>query len=286
MTGVIEPWKPLKVDIQSLETMKIQYPIIHSSVVYLSTFCLLLAVGCGGTEDGGTDCERLTADTSAIVSPVQLFTGTNGRDTYQAIIKTNFGDLSFASSNEQVATVESFGCLNQRVFGITGVVTGQAAGQTTITVSSGQFSRSVPITVTGYTTVEHDLGLQRYENPDNPSALRKGCADCHSQAGGAPHNPAALAGFSDQELIAATKLGKYPDKCILPTSLACNCTPVGTDPGTACDACSEANCSFTDGIVLDNDRTNSVEDPHVWDLTPEEEKGIMAYMRSIPPEGI
>ena len=251
-------------------------------------FGLLIVAGCATEEPA---CESVPAvvnedgTTSAIVTPAQLYTGTNGRDLYRAVVVTNFGELSFASSNEQVATVEPFGCLIPGTFDITGIVTARGEGQTTITVNSDQFSRDIPVTVSGYSLAEYELGQRRYENPDNPSPARRGCAECHSEAGGAPHDPLALAGFSDEDLIAATRLGKYPDKCVQPSGLTCNCTPSGTDSQTACNACA-GDCRFSEGITLDNDRTNQEPDPHIWDLTVAEEQGIMAYMRAIPPRGV
>ncbi|MCG8423239.1 MAG: hypothetical protein MJE77_35505 [Proteobacteria bacterium] len=221
---------------------------------------------------------------TALVLPRQIYTGFNGRDTYRATVTTNFGDLTFSSNNTQVVTAEKSGCVHASQLKVSGVVTARGAGQATLTVTSGSFIREIPVSVTEYTLDQYTVGDTRY---NNPGGQRSSCASCHVGANAASHTPVALGGNSDEELIAATKLGKYPDKCVLEIERTpCNCTPNGTDPDNACNACTGGTCVFEEGYTLTLAGFGGGVGDHTMDLTTEEEQGVIAYMRAIPPEGI
>lgn len=267
-----------------------RYPLFHLLV------SLGLAVGaaaCGGDDNGNNSpCGALEAQAlTFVVVPPTINTGFNGRDTYQAAITTQFGIVDYQSSNDAVATVESVGCLGPNKFGVTGLVTAKSVGSANISVTSGEFNTTIPVNVKMYTTEEYDTGKQRYENAVDATPQGRSCASCHLGGGGAPHSPTALAGTSDADLILAATTSKYPDTCLNKTTDAvCNCTPVGIDDLTACNACPEgaAACAYTPGHVLTLAPLNQGEGvgDHVFTLTPAEQAGIMAYIRALEPEGI
>lgn len=255
-------------------------PLIFCAVLGLS-----IAAGCSDDPE----CDAFTAaDINPILTPRTIFTGADGEHEYQAVISTNFGDVEYFSNDMNIATVITIGCLEKGQFGPTGLVTAVGPGETTITVGSGGLGQDVKVEVTSYTPAQNTLGDERYNNPANPnSADRIACGTCHLGGGGAPHDPLALASRSDAELIAATKLSKYPDRCELENNTTCNCTP---DPAAEnqCGACPEGvdACTLATGYELDLAKTGGGPGEHLFNLTPDEEAGIMAYMRSLPPEGI
>lgn len=265
-------------------------PLIFSAMLALAT-----AAGAAGCSDSGDDggniqepCDGFSAaDVNPILTPRHIFTGTDGTHPYKAVISTNFGNVEFFSNDTSVVTAERIGCLEAGRFGPTGLLTAVGAGEATITVVSVDRGQDVDVTVTAYTPEQYTLGEQRYNNPANGNQLdRLACGTCHLGQGGAPHDPLALASRTDAELVAATTLGKYADTCSLEDNTLCNCTPDALQVGNECGACPESGCTFAEGYILDLAATGGGVGDHLFNLTPDEEIAIMAFMRALPPEGI
>lgn len=229
------------------------------------------------------DCQPANADARPhFITPLEIHTGSNGRDLYQAVLVANFGDFTASSDDEDVACVGRFGCLPANDSGIVAVITAQGPGQTLVNVRSGSVTETIAVNVASYTAAQYDLGDQRYNNPTNANSTdREACASCHTGQGGAPHSPLSLGGLSDEFLLAAIENSKYPDTCENDTGV-CNCTPTGTD----CSGCAETDCRFNEGYTLTLETFGGAAGEHVYNLTADERTAVMAYMRALTPEGI
>jgi len=250
------------------------------------------ATGCGD-DDGNAgscpfipatnDCQPEDADERPyFITPLEIFTGSNGRDLYQAVLVANFGVMNVESDDVDVACVARFGCIAPNQTDIAAVITAQEAGTASVTVVSGSVRETIVVNVASYTPEEYDLGDERYNTPANANATdRVACADCHSGQGGAPHSPLALGGTSDALLLAAVESSAYPDQCENDDGV-CSCTPVGTD----CNGCAEADCRFSEGYTLTLEAFGGGPGDHTYNLTDAEKTAIMAYMRAIKPDGL
>ncbi len=128
-------------------------------------------------------------------------------------------------------------------------VTTRAAGTTRIITTYQGNTVFSDLTVYAYTPQDVQVGSTRYSNPPNPNADRVPCSNCHF-VGGIQHSPDYTAFWSEQQALEVVTQGS--------TTLV-----------------------FQDGNTVTYDpEPNGL--PHAWNLTPEEEAGIMAYMRSLP----
>lgn len=253
--------------------------------------CVLVACSDNGGPNGSNcpdipssnDCQPVKADTRPyFVTPLEIHTGSDGRDLYQAVLVANFGDFTATSDDTDVACVGRWGCLAPNDSDIVAVITAQSPGQTLITINSGSVSETVTVNVASYTPAQYDLGDERYNNPANGNDTdRQACASCHTGQGGAPHSPLSLGGLSDEFLLAAIQNSKYPDTCENDAG-TCDCTPSGTD----CSACTEQDCLFNEGYTLTLAAFGGGPGEHTYNLTADEQPAIMAYMRAIKPDGI
>ncbi len=265
---------------------------LYRSVV-APTFLLAFAAACSSDPGYAGSCPLITpaeacttannyADDTSFVTPTIVHTGYNGRDTYQAVLVANFGQFELSSSKNATVCAARFDCPAPNQQGVIALLTAQSPGDAVVTVSSNQFEQEINVVVTGYSTADHDIGGLRYNDPtDANSTTRRACGGCHLGGGGAPHSPLALARFSDRELIYATLNSQYPGTCEDGDGANCDCTPNGED----CSACAQS-CTFNDGNVLSLADFGGGPGDHSFDLTAAEEVGIMAFMRSIEPEGI
>ena len=248
--------------------------------------CLLAGCNLGGEsnalECSANACGGITADETSFVTPTVVHTGVNGRDAYQAVLVTNFGEFTVSSSDDGVVSTECFECLPAEEFGVTTLLNAQSAGNAVVTVRSNGFVQDVVVEVSQYSTADYDLGEQRYLNPANENTTdRVACGDCHLGQGGAPHSPLSLAGNTDAELIGAVLNSQYPGRCEDDSNALCDCQPSGND----CSAC-PGDCRFNEGAVLSLEVFGGGPGDHTYDLTAAEQVGVMAYMRAIRPEGI
>jgi hypothetical protein len=255
----------------------------------LFAFCLPALLACNlGSGTGARVCPETdpcggeAGDSLSFVTPQVVHTGHNGRDNYQAVLVTNFGNFNVSSSDEGVVAAECFECLPANAFGIAAVLTTAGSGSATVTVSSGGVSHAIGVEVASYTAEQYDLGDQRYNNPANANSTdRVACADCHLGQGGAPHSPLSLGGNTDAELISAVLTSSYPGRCEDDNNARCDCQPSGTD----CSAC-PGDCRFNEGDVLSLEVFGGGPGDHTYNLTDSERVGVMAFMRAIRPEGI
>jgi hypothetical protein len=222
------------------------------------------------------------ADDLSFVTPGVVHSGWNGRDDYRAVLVGNFGEFEVQSDDVSVACIARLNCPPALEQDVIALLTTRGPGSTTVSVTSNGLTFSVPVDVAAYTPAEFDLGETRYLNPDNENTTtRQACGSCHLGQGGAPHSPLSLARYTDSQLTTAASTSAYPGTCEDDDGAMCNCTPVGED----CSACSQT-CFYNGGQVLSLANFGGGPGDHIFDLTPSEEVGIMAFMRAIDPEGI
>lgn len=250
------------------------------------------------------------ADDLSFLTPGVVHSGWNGRNDYRAVLVGNFGQFEVVSENVNVACIARLNCPDALQQDVIALLTTRGPGSTTVTVESGVYvgepgsctvngdcanngeckegqcfegyTFDVPVEVASYTPAEYDLGQQRYNSPDQENTTtRRACGSCHLGQGGAPHSPLSLARYTDLQLTTAASTSVYPGTCENDDGDLCNCTPVGEN----CNACSEV-CSYNGGQVLSLANFGGGPGDHIFDLTPSEEVGIMAFMRAIDPEGI
>ena len=213
---------------------------------------------------------RIERDDARIWPPV-VHTGFNGRDTFLAPISTNFVVDEWTTANVRTASVSGYPiCGTPSISDPAGLVVAEGAGMTQVTaraldINDSPFTLNVDIVVESYTEEDTDLGEERYRTGEPAVADRIPCASCHEAAGGVDHTPLEMAYHDDAAILMATKDGKYPDFCTDALGVQCTCGEVGCD-------------NVSPGYVL--------QGPHQWNLTPDEERAIVAFMRSLRPRGI
>jgi hypothetical protein len=132
------------------------------------------------------------------------------------------------------------------------LITPTKGGQAVLTVTYEAQSVKAGIQINAYTADQYTLGQTRYTTPANPSATRVACVTCHavnSDAGvNAPrHDPFLQQDLSDEQLLVIIEQGLYE----------------ANNPNSALNA----------------------PGGHKWSLTPEEQKALPAYLRSLKPLG-
>jgi len=200
--------------------------------------------------------------------------GYDGTNQFIGPILGNFTPDSLSVDNNSIATAEPFGDCNllptnpspvtDVVPKVIGLLHSKGAGKAIATVKLGSQSFDVNIVVEKFTPEVIALGKKRYTNPDQPSATRKPCADCHSKADGPDHSPAAIAYLDDAIVRSIATKGTFPD-CI------------DESLGTAC-TCGQPLCT---PIPADR-RVLNVPGGHTWEFTPAELDAIVPYLRSLP----
>lgn len=245
---------------------------ITRSSSLLCAAALLVASGCLGEPFEACPDEPIVRidEADARIWPPVVHTGYNGVDNFLAPIATNFKVDEWVSSNVRTASVSGYqNCDAPSILEPSGLVVAEAAGTTSISAMAvdlnGQsYSRSVVIQIESYTVAETELGKERYRVGEG-NAERRACAGCHDE-NGVDHTPLEMAFHDDAAILLATTQGRYPDSCRDMAGQVCTC--------------GDATCDgpVSPGYVL------SVE--HSWDLTPDEEPAIVAYMRSLRPLGL
>ena len=212
--------------------------------------------GTGGTS-GGNTC---TSGFPIIFSPV--YSAYDGTNTYQVplIAYGITGDVKWTASDPEAVDFDP----GKVEFGDAGapgkavMITTRKAGKFTITGSSGSACGSAELTVTQATAAERETGSNRYNN-GVPISFDGGrtpaCNNCHGSTNPAQmvvdvqHTPQQTGGYSDEELTNIFLKGEKP------ANGGCRIvTPCGTWS------------SF-----------------HKWDVSDQEAKGIIFYLRSLQP---
>lgn len=240
----------------------------HSLFAVAGICALLTAIGCiGEPYEACPDDQRIMIDPAdAQIWPPVVHTGFNSRDTFLAPVSTNFVPDEWTTGNQSIVSVAGYPiCGTPSIYDPSGLVVAENPGLTTVTAHAPGIALSVDIRVEQYTEEETDIGEDRYED-DGVGDERRSCAGCHQEVNGVDHTPLEMAFHDDAAILAATKNSQYPDLCTDVDGNECQCGVAGCD-------------NVSPGYIL-------LGGDHAWDLTLEEERGIVAFMRSLRPRGI
>lgn len=233
---------------------------------------LLGSIGClGDPYEACPDEQRvaINPDDAQIWPPI-VHTGFNGRDTFLAPISTNYIVDEWTSSTPQVVSASGYQvCGTPSIYDPAGLLAAEGPGIAQVNARSVDpaIDLFVQVMVTEYTQEDTDIGATRYNESDsNGDPLRVSCASCHEAAGGVDHTPLEMAFHDDEALLAATVDSQYPDVCRDAVGTICECNTAG---------CENRSPGYR---LLDGE--------HRWNLTEDEVRGIVAYMRSLRPRGI
>jgi hypothetical protein len=229
----------------------------------------------GGTGDGSAACSSNTLQ--VLFSP--MYSAYDGTHEFQlpAILNgvTAGTQATWTASDPTMVKIDA----DPTTGGV--MLTMQKAGTVTITaaVAGGSCGAST-LTITEAAPGDYDVGSARYNNgvilriPDgggrpppqdggvpegggfDASALKQlECTNCHGPTANGPfndvaHTPEQTGGFSDQELIDIFTKGQVPDG------------------------------GYFDDQIVSYARWQRF---HQWDMTPEEAKGLVIYLRGITP---
>jgi hypothetical protein len=218
------------------------------------------------TTDGGITLPSSCISASAIqvvFSP--MFSAYDGVHRFQVpaiVVGIDPTIVQWTSSDTSVATVES-----DMVVGGT-MVTVQGAGTATIVAQAGNLCGASLLTVDSATPDEWQQGSDRYNNgitysrqhgdmglPDGSSNEDPACTNCHGPTAmnrfvDVAHTPEQIGGFSDQVLGGIMQMGDVPDG------------------------------GYFDPTIVPYRVWQSF---HHWQLTDEDVKGVIVYLRSLTP---
>lgn len=227
-----------------------------------------MSSACLGDEfDACPEDQRVVIDPAdAQIWPPRVYTGYNGRDLFLAPISVNFMADEWRTTNSNVAQVAPLPlCGSPSILEPSSIVTSDGPGTTQVIATAPGIDLRVDVIVTQYSIQQTDAGAERYNNSEDGNNARRSCASCHQQADGVDHTPLEMAYHPDASILEVSMYGKYPDICTDATGAECACGSAGCD-------------NVSPGYTLNV--------PHTWDLTPAEQDGIVAYMRSLRPRGL
>jgi mono/diheme cytochrome c family protein len=167
------------------------------------------------------------------------------------------GEVEWSVADTSIAAIESLGMLEvpvgrggRMIEVAAAMVTSARPGTTAVVAKLNGQTLEGEILVTSYTAEQTALGKRRYTSPENPGASRVACAGCHQLANGVDHTPSEMASAPDDMLIQVIERGEYPARTIRGR---------------------ERPPYVLEGVM------------HMWNLTADERRAIVAYLRSLPP---
>jgi mono/diheme cytochrome c family protein len=177
---------------------------------WIGGLVLLLAMGCGSSDDGGS--------AGTAIHPAQLFSGyDDGTTTFEvpaALVGTTSKTVKWSVVDGNLATVAPDPEDARHA-----IVTTKAAGKTTLKASVGGQTYSVPLTITQYPPGAQELGNELYQEdrsaPSDGTGEQQdvkglGCIACHG-TGGVNHSPSKIGGYDDASILKTIATGVKPD---------------------------------------------------------------------------
>lgn len=216
--------------------------------------------GTGGSTGGAGGGSACTTGFPIIFSPV--YSAYDGMTTYKVpvIAFGVTGDVKWTSSDPEAVYIDA----NKVDFGDAGapgaaaMITTRKAGKFTITATSGTSCGTTDLTVTAAPAGARDTGSNRYNN-GVPISFDGGrtpaCNNCHGSTNpqqmlaDVQHTPQQTGGYSDEDLQNIFLKGQKP-------------------AGSGCRVVNP--CGTWSSF-------------HKWEMTDDEAKGIIFYLRSIEP---
>ena len=207
-----------------------------------------LFLGCGSktaTETGGVEVEHGEPKNFQIFPP-SLYSGFDGVNTYSIPLQV------FKNAGPVTVTVDDMSLVSVvKMSSDNTKITYKAekAGTTMVHAMAGGQTVSAPLTIAMYTPELNAAGKKRYTmgpDKDNPA-----CQECHGAGKGPDHTPSEIDADIDEDIVNTYVTGKDPEG-----------RPVG-----------EEFMQLLKGYK------------HMWKITDEEKKGLVVYLRSLPPTG-
>jgi hypothetical protein len=224
------------------------------------------------TPEAGSEASDTTCAKSVIgIAFKPMYSGYDGTHKFQipAVVPNIAPDaITWAASDPSKVDLVPMPIQNEDGVIQAGVmITTREAGTVSIIAHAGTICGSSTLTITQFAPTEWEAGNQRYNNgttlgglnsvvrPMDGSVEAK-CTNCHGDTADGPfktvaHTPWQTGGFSDDDLLNIFRHGSVPD-----------------------------GGYFDEGIVSYQLWSGF----HRWEMTDDEAKGIIAYLRSLTPQ--
>jgi hypothetical protein len=221
----------------------------------LLSAALWMSIGCGSSSKGSEESPDEEADLPAnfTVFPAKLWSGFDGTNTYKSpvIAVVNSGNVTWTIDDPSLASIDTQSKDPvAKGDGTEIVLTSLKAGTTKIHAkdSAGHTSEAT-ITINTYPVAQFDAGKARYMK--GPNMKNPACNECHAKGKGPDHTPTELDADTDEEIQNTFTKGVDPEN-----------RPVDYEK------------MFTKLL-------NGYD--HMWEVTPDEKVGLIAYLRALPP---
>lgn len=224
----------------------------------LLLLCAVLAAGCSdpGTADDGDPSDGDPGAPDAPVGESQIFpplvhAGFDGASTFRVPVSMYLADgaapVMWSIADPSLADITAVDPPAEFAdFGESwAMVTTKAAGTTRIQATVSGETYTADLTITAYEQALVEAGRTRYSADAAGNAARQPCADCHLSTTGADHSPLTMSYYTDDTILTVVKTGSYP----------------------------AAEGGYTLPLR------------HAWELTGDEEPGIVAFLRTLTPRG-
>jgi hypothetical protein len=221
-------------------------------------FALLVVTVVAACSLGGDDVD---GDVTAHgLFPAVAHSGHNAQGSFRVLFATSVPNPQWSVADSSIATIAPAAAPRGTEKGVRdlsyALATMVKAGDTTVTVRSGETTLTSKLVVKAYSDADVAAGKARYE-AGGPEPDRVACASCHAKPDGVDHSPLKMAGFDDAIILGVIEQATYP--------------PSTTGRAVASDYAPKGPLGFTG---------------HKWNLTGDEKAGVLAHLRSLPLGGL
>lgn len=192
--------------------------------------------------------------------PSVAHSGHNATGSFRVLFATSAPNPQWAASDSSIATIAPAAAPKGTEKGVRdlsyALATMTKAGETTVTVRSGETILTSKLVVKAYSDADIAAGKARYET-GGPEPQRVACASCHAKPEGVDHSPLKMAGFDDDVILGVIQNATYP--------------PSTSGRAIASDYAPKGPLELKE---------------HKWNLTDQEKVGVLAHLRSLPLGGL
>ena len=192
--------------------------------------------------------------------PTTAHSGHNSQRSFRVLFATSAPNPQWSVGDASIASIAPAAAPKGTEKGVRdlsyALATMTKAGETTVTVRSGDIVLASRLVVKAYSDDDVAAGKARYE-VGGPEPNRVPCASCHAKPEGVDHSPLKMAGFDDGVILGVIQEATYP--------------PSTTGRAVASDYAPKGPLGFKE---------------HKWNLTDQEKVGVLAHLRSLPLGGL
>lgn len=192
--------------------------------------------------------------------PSVAHSGHNPQGSFRVLFATSAPSPQWSVGDASIATIAPANAPRGTEKGVRdlayALATMTKAGETTVTVRSGDTTLTSKLIVKAYSDADVAAGKARYET-GGPEPERQACASCHAKPDGVDHSPLKMAGFDDAVILGVIQEATYP--------------PSTTGRAVASDYAPKGPLQLA---------------THKWSLTDQEKVGVLAHLRSLPLGGL